>query len=246
MSKPDKFSGPPLLEQLGALCSLLAHDLANQLCVISGSASFAQLIPDDPKRLAAALETIARASEAAGHAVSSFGEYRRTLPAAFVLGAAQEVVDALAGYADEVGWKCQRPAQMEGLVLLPPRWAVFAARSIKTELHSKPIVLKMGIEERVVSRFNGLTPGAETVRDSAGQPRLQIRFCYRSSDSLSIKEVRSRYENLGLLAVFELNRMLGGTLEARTAGRGNQEIDLSLPLEVGGCPGFASEVGLEG
>jgi hypothetical protein len=57
-------------------------------------------------------------------------------------------------------------------------------------------------------------------------------LCYHSGVALSIKEVRLRYENLGLLAVFELNRMLGGTLEARTISRGNQEIELWLPLEV--------------
>ncbi len=230
MSKPSKFSGPPLLEQLGALCSLLAHDLANQLCVISGSASFAQLVADDPKRLGAALETIARASEVAGHAVSSFGEYRRTLPAAFVPGAAEEVVDVLARYANEVGWKCLRPSRIEGSVLLPPQWAVFAASSIKLELQSQPIVLKMRIRERVASGSMGFDQGGDPVCDMGREAGLQLLFCYRSGEPLSIKDVRSRYENLGLLAVFELNRMLGGTLDTRTSGRGNQEIDLSLPL----------------
>jgi len=230
MSKPSKFSGPPLLEQMGALCSLLAHDLANQLCVISGSASFAQLVSDDPKRLAAALETIARASEVAGHAVSSFGEYRRTLPAAFVPGPAEEVVDVLARYANEVGWKCLRPSRIKGSVLLPPQWAVFAARGIKVELHSQPIVLKIRVKERVASGSKGFAQDDDSARDLGNQPGLQVLFCYRSSDPLSIKNVRTRYENLGLLAVFEMNRMLGGTLDTRTCGRGNQEIDLSLPL----------------
>jgi hypothetical protein len=230
MTKQTVYPRPPLLEQLGALCSLMAHDLANQLCVISGSASFGQLAPDDPKRMATALETIARASEVAGHAVSSFGEYRRTLPTAFVPGPARDIVDALAEYAKSSGWKHMRMSRIHGSILLPPQWAVFAAQGIKTELHSRPVLLKMSMHERSVSGCHGPASG-EADRGSNCRQGLQVLFRYESNDTLSIKEVRSRYENLELLAVFELNRMLGGTLESRTICRGNQEIELWLPLE---------------
>jgi hypothetical protein len=221
---------PPLLEQLGALCSLLAHDLANQLCVISGSTSFAQMVSNDPHRITTALDAIARASETAGHAVSSFGEYRRTLPAAFLPVPAREVVAVLTAYAKQAGWRCIMPPTVEGSVLLPPQWVVFAASGIRTEIGSKPVVLR-------VNRYSPSNDGvriseaAVTHHDAKLRPGLRIRFGYPSKEPFSIKEVRTRYENLGLLAAFELNRMLGGELDSHTSSCGHQEIDLLLPFE---------------
>ncbi len=222
--------GPPLLEQLGALCSLLAHDLANQLCVISGSTSFAQMVSNDPRRLTAALDAIARASETAGHAVSSFGEYRRTLPAAFLPAPAGEVLAALVAYAKQAGWKCSMPPRVEGSVLLPPRWAVFAASSIRTEIGSKPIVLR--VNQYSPSKDGAGDFGAAvSVHDARRRTGLRIQFGYPSKKPFSIKDVRTRYENLGLLAAFELNRMLGGELDSHTTSCGHQSIDLWLPFE---------------
>jgi hypothetical protein len=220
--------GPPLLEQLGALCSLLAHDLANQLCVISGSTSFAQMVANDPRRLAEALDTIARASETAGHAVSSFGEYRRTLPAAFLPAPAGEVLAALAAFARQAGWRCSMPPRVEGSVMLPPEWAVFAASSIRTEIGSKPIVLR-------ASQYSPSGDGAGdlgvAVHDARCRTGLCIQFEYSSRKPFSIKDVRTRYENLGLLAAFELNRMLGGDLDSHTPSCGHQIVALWLPFE---------------
>jgi hypothetical protein len=222
--------GPPLLEQLGALCSLLAHDLANQLCVISGSTSFAQMVSNDPRRLNTALDAIARASEAAGHAVSSFGEYRRTLPGAFPPVPAGEVLAALSAYARQAGWKCIMPPSVEGCVLLPPQWAVFAASNIRTEIGPKPIVLR-------VNQYSPSNDGAGdfgaavAVHDARHRTGLRIQFDYPSKKPFSIKDVRTRYENLGLLAAFELNRMLGGELDSHTPSCGHQSIDLWLPFE---------------
>jgi hypothetical protein len=228
---PNSGTGPPLLEQLGALCSLMAHDLANHLCVICGSASFAQLSLDDPRRLAAALEAIARASEIAGHAVSSFGEYRRTLPTAFTPGPARDVVDALRDFAQEAGWRCVLPKQLEGSVLLPPRWVVFAASSIKTEIFSKPVVLTVSATDTLETGKSDAERTEATIPESRSRPGLLIRFAYRSEEPFSMQDIRVRFENLGLLAAFELNRMLGGEIESRTLGRGNQEIGLWLPFE---------------
>lgn len=229
-SGTDDLSGPPLLEQLGALCSLLAHDLANQLCVISGSVSFAQLSQNDPVRLTAALETIAKASEVAGHAVSSFGEYRRTLPAAFPPSRAEAVVVALGEAARVSGWGFSGPTRVEECVLMPPAWAAFAARSIRTEIHSRPVDLEVTVHKGSDSSGmrggtrSGARPGA------AGRGGLSVRFAYDSEEAFSIKDIRSRYENLGLLAVFELNRSLGGRVDSRTVCKGTQEITLWLPF----------------
>jgi len=232
MTKPgsDDFTGPPLLEQLGALCSLLAHDLANQLCVISGSASFAQLVSDDPRKLAAALEAITRASETAGHAVSSFGEYRRTLPTAFTPGPAREVVEGLRKFAEKVGWRCSLPREVEGLVLLPPQWAVFAASSIKTEIYSKPVMLRVIANDTSQAGSVDAEPADVAIQSARSRPNLHIQFVYHSEEAFSIKDIRTRHENLGLLAAFELNRMLGGEIDSRTPNRGKQEIDLWLPF----------------
>ena len=223
--------GPPLLEQLGALCSLLAHDLANQLCVISGSVSFAQMVTNDPQRLASALEAIARASETAGHAVSSFGEYRRTLPAAFTPGSACDVVGALVAFAKEAGWKCASTPRVDGMVLLPPQWAVFAANCIRTEIGAKSVVLQVNRYTPHAAGLGNPVAAIRATQDAKAKAGLHIRFSYSSDQVFSIKEVRARYENLGLLAVFELNRMLGGEIDSRTAKRGSQEIDMWLPFE---------------
>ncbi len=230
MNKPGSngFTGPPLLEQLGALCSLLAHDLANQLCVISGSASFAQMVLDDPKRLATALDAITRASETAGHAVSSFGEYRRTLPATFKPGPARGVIDAFQDFANHAGWKCVAARDVRGSLLLPPEWAVFAASTIKMEIYSKPVVLHL--QQNNPRQHEGHNAGRLPIQGARWQPGLHIRFDYASSRTFSIKEIRARHENLGLLAVFELNRMLGGEVDSRTPSPGRQEIDLWLPF----------------
>jgi hypothetical protein len=230
MSGGASYFRPPLLEQLGALCSLMAHDLANQLCVISGSASFGQMNPEDPKRLATALHTIARASETAGHTVSSFAEYRRTLPTTFVPSPAKDVVHALASYAEAMCWAVTKSRNICGHVLLPPSWAVFAAQSIRSELRAPPIKLKISMCERGVSGCHGPACGDA---DSGAQRKqgLQILFSYQAEAPLSIRQIRTRYENLEFLAAFELNRMLGGTLESKTRSGEHQIIDLWLPLE---------------
>jgi hypothetical protein len=213
----------------------MAHDLANQLCVISGSASFGQMIPDDPKRLAAALQTIARASETAGHAVSSFAEYRRTLPTTFVPGPAKDVVQAVTHYARSMCWTVLKPSVVPGQVLLPPQWAVFAAQSIRSELKAPPIHLKISLCERGVSGCHGPACGDADIGPKR-RNGLQLLFSYQADAPLSIKDIRTRYENLEFLAVFELNRMLGGTLEGKTTSGENRSIDLWLPLESESAP----------
>jgi hypothetical protein len=236
MTKPSShnLTGPPPLEQLGALCSLLAHDLANQLCVISGSASFAQLVSDDPRKLAAALDAITRACETASHAVSSFGEYRRTLPMAFTPSHARQIVEGLREFAEKAGWRCSLPREVEGSVLLPPQWVVFAASSIKTEIYSKPVTLRVSAND--TGQPGSVDAGVTDVPTQSARfrPGLHVQFIYHSAQAFSIKDVRTRHENLGLLAAFELNRMLGGEIDSRTPSRGKQEIDLWLPFVASG------------
>lgn len=236
-----KLPVPSLLEQLGALCSLLAHDLANQLCVISGSASFAQMVANDPHRLNSALDTIARATERAGHAVSSFSEYRRTLPASFPAVPASEITQAVVEYAKSVGWKSVVPRPVSGYVIMPKQWAVFAMRSIGREIRSKSVTM-------LVSRQPAPTTQApaqgKLASDSKvkSRPSLHIRLTYPSKTEFSIQEVRALYENLELLSVFELNRMLGGSLESGALRNGLQAIDLWLPDPEVGSTGSAREM----
>jgi hypothetical protein len=222
---------PPLLEQLGALCSLMAHDVANQLCVISGSASYAQLVIHDPQRLGAALDVITRASETVGRVVSSFGEYRRSLPTALMPGRVTEVVGALTAYAKTIGWKIELPSEItEEAVLLPPHWAVFAVRGIKRELCVKHVTLRCSACMAPVVDWGIPKADLSVSQDSRRKTGLLIRLTYSSQEPFSFKNVKARYENFGILAAFELNRMLGGEFDSRSPKAGLQEIDIWLPF----------------
>jgi hypothetical protein len=115
--------------------------------------------------------------------------------------------------------------------LLPPQWAYFAAGAIKTEIYSKPVLLKLTLQDAVPVQSSPNNPlmvsGPQVARYLPG---LHVQFTFQSETAFSIKEARARHENLGLLAVFELNRMLGGEIDSQTTSSGKQQIDLWLPF----------------
>jgi hypothetical protein len=119
---------------------------------------------------------------------------------------------------------------VEGAVLLPPQWAVFAVRGIKLELNTKTVSLRFSTCLAPVVDLG--IPEADAIRrqESKRKNGLLIKLVYSSPEAFSLKEVRARYENFALLAALELNRMLGGEIAGRTSKTGIQEIDIWLPF----------------
>jgi hypothetical protein len=219
---------PPLLEQLGALCSLLIHDLANHLCIISGSATFAQMVAAEPERVAHSLKAIIQASENASHALGSCGELRRSLPETVPPSDVEEVLVQLAALmAEEPGWTLNAETGLGGLVRLPAVWVCFAVQCLLKELRKDGGTIRVS-RVRQTTEYYGDPSG--TISNDPGPFVLQVALVYTADQPFQLKEIRSRYDHLGFLAAFELNRCLGGRIESRTLDSGQQEVWLELPL----------------
>jgi hypothetical protein len=219
---------PPLLEQLGALCSLLIHDLANHLCIISGSATFAQMVADEPERVAHSIKAIIEASETASHALGSCGELRRALPETVPSAQVEEVLVRLRTWvSQEPGWTLNAEAGLGGTVRLPAVWVCFALQCLLKEIRVAGGTIRVS-RVRQPSAF--YEDSSSTTVQESGPFVLQIAMVYSGDQPLQFKTIRSRYDHLGLLAAFELNRCLGGRLESRTLYPGQQEVWLELPL----------------
>jgi hypothetical protein len=220
-------TSPPLLEQLGALCSLLIHDLANHLCIISGSATFAQMIQNEPERLESSLRAIVQASEGAGHALGSCGELRRGLPDTVGPSDIREVLDHLRAVTRDVpGWSLDIELDPDRKVRLPAVWCGFAVRCLIKEVRASHGTITV---RRVAETRETTGIGAEPGAGSTARTHLRLGIRYAAERQLEIKEVRARYDHLGLLAAFELNRCLGGRIESRTIAPAEQEVWLELP-----------------
>jgi hypothetical protein len=226
---PNQVSEPPLLEQLGALCSLLIHDLANQLCIISGSATFAQMTLGDRERLVTSLNAIVKAGEIAGHALASCGELRRALPDTVATGQVPEIVTELRAWADREGWSFEGdPA--DGAIRLPASWVTFTVTSVVKEVRAKSGTIRL---TRVEDTTSSLIDLSETQSPLAPQFQIRLDIDYASEQPLLVKETRVRYEHLGLLAAFELNRCVGGRIDTRTVAPGQQEVQVYIPYVPG-------------
>jgi hypothetical protein len=224
--RPD-LEAPPLLEQLGALSSLLMHDLANQLCIISGSASFSQLVIEEPERVTASLDTILQAGQTAGYFIERCGEWRRGLATALPPSRAQAVVETLRAFtAVHTTWTLEAANELPGSVRLPAPWVVFALQNLIAEVRADRGVIRVSSPAAAEPSTPAGVPAAAGA--SGRTPTLRITLIYAGEVPLSLKDVRARYENLGLLAAFELNRSLGGQLGSRTVGPGLQEVWLEL------------------
>lgn len=222
---PNQVSEPPLLEQLGALCSLLIHDLANQLCIISGSATFAQMTLGDRERLVSSLNAIVKAGEIAGHALASCGELRRALPDTVATGRVPDIVTELRSWAGREGWSFEGDPT-DGEVRLPPSWVMFTVTSVVKEVRARSGTIRVTrVEDTTGSLLDLSEPGPAPV----AQFQLRVDVNYAAAQPFLIKETRARYEHLGLLAAFELNRCVGGRIDARTVVPGQQEVQVYLP-----------------
>ena len=118
----------PNLEQVGALASRLVHDLANHLCIISGNATFAELIPNDRPRVEDAIRSIVQASEQAGRLLSRCSELREKLLEGTPPGTAAELIEALVGlYGPNASWRLSISPDLKGRVPLPSRWVALVS-----------------------------------------------------------------------------------------------------------------------
>jgi hypothetical protein len=221
-------TAPPVLEQLGALCSLLIHDLANQLCIISGSATFAQMVAGEPERVAHSLKAIIQAGEKAGHALGSCGELRRALSDTVPpsdLSLVLEQLGALIGR--QSGWSLDVEEGLTGVVRMPAIWVAFGVECLIKEVR----VTGGTVCVRRVRRDTGDEGDrADGSAAHGGACFLQVALNYASDQAFALKEVRTRYDHLGLLAAFELNRCLGGRIETGSCEPGRQEVWFECPF----------------
>ena len=217
--KPSEPNSPALLEQLGALGSLLIHDMANQVCIVSGNATFAQMMLADPQQVGRAVEAIAKAGEQMSRILGQCAELRRQLAGGLPHGEGVEALAAVeAVFREQPGWVFQAQPGLEGAMHLPAVWVVFAVRQALAEVEAS------GGEARVrriqPEEDTGFLPGGTY---------WELRLVWESDKGLSIDDVRKRYENFGLLAAFELVRQCGGKLEGFSPAPGRQEILLCIP-----------------
>lgn len=219
---------PPCLEQLGALCSLLIHDLANHLCIISGSATFAEMVLDEPERVEHSLKAIIKAGENAGHVIGSCGELRRALPETVPGSEYQAVLAQLEALkARKPGWALEGEADLDGTVRLPAIWVSFAVECVIKETRAEGGTIRI----RRVGQTSGSYGDVNSTETAPSVPNtLEVAVIYSSDQAFPMKEIRARFDHLGLLAAFELNRCLGGRIECRTVAPGRQEVCIESPL----------------
>lgn len=210
-----------MLEQLGALGSLLIHDMANQLCIVSGNASFAQMALSDPQQVARAVAAITKATEQMSHILSQCADLRRRVSECLPPG---EGAEALAGvkalFHERAGWTLEEQDGLEGPLSVPTTWVVFAVAQALTELPGK------GGRARV----RRIRPEEDTTFLPGGT-YWECRLAWESEEAFSFEEIRKLYRNFGLLAAFELVRQCGGKLEAFAPAPGRHELFLCVPYE---------------
>jgi hypothetical protein len=218
MSKADN-SSPPLLEQLGALGSLLIHDMANQMCIISGNATFAQMMLADPAQVGRAVDAILKAGEHLSFILGQCADLRRQVASGLAMSSGTATAQIAHDYLlTQPDWKVEIQGQLEGQIVLPQSWILFALKQIFREIQHS------GGEARI----RQIRPDQDTAFLPGGT-YFETRLTWKSTQAFSIDEIRKRYENLGLLAAFELIRQSGGRLEGFTPASGLQQIILCIP-----------------
>jgi hypothetical protein len=212
---------PPVLEQVGALGSLLVHDMANHMCIISGNAGVAQMLMDDPEQCARALDAIVKASEKISHLLARSGELRRRMVEELARGDAETALDQVRSVIARHGqWSVDVVGSLRGPLMLPTSWVAFGVQQILSEVGSVPGEL----------RISKMKPAADTAFIPAGGCYLELRFRWRSTTRLSMDDVRTRYENIGLMATFELVRQCGGRIEGFSPAPDHQEAIFLVPF----------------
>jgi hypothetical protein len=218
------------LEQVGALASRLVHDLANHLCIISGNATFAELVLDDRERVAGAIRAIIQASELAGQLLRRCGELRQKLAEGMAPGAIAEIAEVLSRrYGSDSPWRLNLVPGLSGRVPLPTRWVALAVQQILVET-------KADHGEICVERF--VRPSVDAPSPAPpGHEFLLIRIHYDADAPIPFQEIRETYGNFGFLAAYELIRNCGGRSEFSTfAPPRRQEAVVYLPLKEETAP----------
>lgn len=216
---PAPFQPPTLLEQVGAIGSLLVHDLANQMCIVSGNATFAQMMLQDPQQLGRAIDAILKSSERMSYILGQTAELRRRLGAELPAGDASEAVAGIQRIlATRPGWTLDA-GPVSGLLTVPTAWVLYGVDQ----------VLHEAVASAGRARVRRASPDSDTTFLPGGT-YLEVRFWWESPQPFSIEALRSKFENFGLLAAFELIRQCGGKLDGFTPAAGRQEVLLCVPF----------------
>ena len=225
---PDLPDSPPPtvsnLEQVGALASRLVHDLANHLCIISGNATFAELILDDRERVAGAIRAIVQASELAGRLLGRCSQLREKLTEGIAPGASAEIAEVLSRqYGSNSEWRLDLAPGLSGRVPLPTRWVALAVQQILVETRTDH-------GEIHVEHF--VRPSVDAPSTAPpGNEFLLIRIHYDADAPIPFETIRETYGNLGFLAAYEFIRSCGGRTEFTTSvPPRRQEAVMYLPL----------------
>ena len=219
-------TSPPAIELMGALCSLLIHDFANHLCVISGNAHCAQMFVEDPKRVSPALSSVLQASEVAANLLAKCGEMRRGLGSGFPPGDLSLLAEATGDFASHCpGWIVRVPAPLAGRIPLPHYWVTFAASELAKASGAAGGTVWLALRETAAKLPGSLGPAA----GPSTRTFLEVRLTYRSDQPFPFDEIRSKHTNLTLLAACELVKLTGGRTVCHSPSPADQEIILSVP-----------------
>jgi hypothetical protein len=215
-------TAPPLLEQLGALGSLLIHDMANQACIISGNATFAQMVLADPKQVGRAVEAIAKSGERMSFILGQCADLRRRVAPELPRGDAAEAVAGLRELlSPATGWELEVTEPIHGKLLVATHWVTFAITHALKEIEA----------DGGRARICRVQPEEDTGFLPVGC-YFDLRLQWTSARGFVIEEIREQYRNFGLLSAFELIRQSGGKLEGFTPAPNHQELLLCVPYLV--------------
>jgi hypothetical protein len=193
--------------------------MANQMCIISGNATFAQMMLADPSQVARAVEAISKAGEQMSFILGQCADLRRRVSAGLPHGEGLAAAQGLESFFLGIpGWEVEVQPGLEGDLCVPTQWVVFAAEQAFAELEGGGGQVRV---QRVRAEDDtAFLPGGSY---------FEVRLTWQSAAVFSMGDVRKRYENLGLLAAFELIRQSGGKLEGFTSAEGRQGLLLCVP-----------------
>lgn len=216
------------MELMGALSGRLIHDLSNHLSVISGNAQFAQMLSDDPEKVARAVQAVIKASTAAGNAIGACSHYRRRLYTSQPSMKASELEDAIEfavqGWPE---WDCDVPSSLSGTIAFDSRWVAHSIRQLLelVDAHEGNIEVS-----RV--RFADLPecPGRK-FRGCPAPELIEIKLTYRAEETIDFNQAKKAFAQVPLLAAYEMIHGCGGWIDSYSPEEGEQVIAIYLPLE---------------